>query len=111
MTIAKTVDQYLRRNDVEHFGLVNHEHSGCTSEAAQRSHVSSRHIAKGIVVKHDGGFALVVVPANCYVSVPRMRELFGEDANLATESELAPLFPDCDVGEDTDPCQSYESCL
>jgi Ala-tRNA(Pro) deacylase len=56
-------------------------------------------LAKVVVVRDGGWFAMAVVPASSYLDLPELRTLAGRPGlALASEAEFAPLFPDCDIG-------------
>jgi len=56
-------------------------------------------VAKTVVVKADGQFAMAVLPASRRVKVPTLRDsLRARHLRLATELEFRNLFPDSDVG-------------
>ena len=41
---------------------------------------------------------MVVVPSDYHVHLGKLHQLLEREVGLATESELAQLFPDCDLG-------------
>jgi Ala-tRNA(Pro) deacylase len=41
---------------------------------------------------------LAVLPASRHIRLPDLRQEIGEDVNLADESEIERLFPDCALG-------------
>jgi len=56
-------------------------------------------VAKTVIVKADGEFAMAVLPASRRVKVPTLRDsLRARHLRLATELEFQTLFPDSDVG-------------
>src|SRR5215472_12565950 len=56
-------------------------------------------VAKTVIVKADGEFAMAVLPASRRVKVPTLRDsLCARHLRLATELEFQTLFPDSDVG-------------
>jgi Ala-tRNA(Pro) deacylase len=62
-------------------------------------HVSGKEIAKVVIVKIDGQFAMAVVPAPHKIDLERLREASGaKRVELASEKEFQNLFPDCEVG-------------
>ena len=71
-----------------------------TSQAtAQHTHTPGREFAKTVVVRVDGRFAMAVLPAHRRVDLEKLRKwLNAREARLATEEEMARLFPDCEVG-------------
>lgn len=98
MTIPKTVTDYLDQNDVMYGVVVHPLREGSSMETAQAAHVSGEKIAKGVVLKDARGYVLAVVPATHVVEVEKVKELIGRDVELATEADLAKLFPDCAKG-------------
>jgi Ala-tRNA(Pro) deacylase len=71
-----------------------------TSQAtAQHTHTPGKEFAKTVVVWVDGRFAMAVLPAHRRVDLEKLRKwLNAREARLATEAEMARLFPDCEVG-------------
>jgi Ala-tRNA(Pro) deacylase len=97
MSIPCTLESYLKEQCID-FTLVRHPHTGASMYTAQAAHVPGDHLAKGVVVNQDGRYLLVVVPADYHVHLGRLQQHLGEPVGLATESELAGLFPDCEPG-------------
>jgi Ala-tRNA(Pro) deacylase len=97
MSIPCTLESYLKEQCID-FTLVRHPHTGASMDTAQAAHVPGGHLAKGVVVNQDGRHLLVVVPADYHVHLGRLHEHLGEPVGLATEAELAGLFPDCEPG-------------
>lgn len=68
-------------------------------QAAQASHVPGRAFAKAVIVNVDGKVQMAVLPATERVDLRRLQECLGaKKVRLASESEFAPLFGDCDIG-------------
>jgi Ala-tRNA(Pro) deacylase len=89
---------FLRENAVEYVSI-NHPPGYTAQEIAALAHIPGREMAKTVVVKVDGRFALVVVPANYKVDMKLVQDVCGADsAELATEDEFRELFPDCELG-------------
>ena len=97
MAIAETVKNYLVQKAVT-YETLTHPHSGSSHETAEASHVREDHIAKGVIVKDDSGYAMVVVPAANYVEMKHVRKELDRELNLVAEEEFAKLFPDCEPG-------------
>ena len=63
------------------------------------THVPGRMWAKTVVCLADGEPVLAVLPAHYAVDIGQLRQLVGATAlRLANEVELAPLYPDCELG-------------
>jgi len=97
MAIADTVKNFLENNLVEYY-LVPHPHTGSSHETAEATHVDEDHIAKGVMVKDEAGYAMIVLPAVYYVEMKHVHKELGRDMELVEESEFARLFPDCEPG-------------
>lgn len=68
-------------------------------ELAHVDHVPERNVAKTVVFLGDEVFAMAVLPADEIVDLDRLRRALGlSRLRLATEEEVAKLFPDCEVG-------------
>ena len=97
MAISQTVKSYLDEKSV-HYELKPHPHSGSSHETSLASHVSEDHIAKGVIVKDETGYVMVIVPADNYVEMKHVRKELGRELDLVEEHEFAGLFPDCEPG-------------
>jgi Ala-tRNA(Pro) deacylase len=112
MSIAATVQQYLNEHAVD-YTLIPHSHTGSSHETADSSHVPEDHVAKAVIVKDNAGYVMVVVPASHWVEVKHLHQELDRDLQLATETELARLFPDCEPGAvpPLGPAYNLETCL
>jgi Ala-tRNA(Pro) deacylase len=98
MAVVECLRRYLAENGVA-YEVAAHPERYTAQEVAAASHVSGKAVAKVVMVKTRGGFAMAVLPAACRVAVQRLRDLLGDPAaSLASESEFSNLFPDCEAG-------------
>jgi Ala-tRNA(Pro) deacylase len=97
VTISSTLNEFLNQQKVA-FELIPHPHTGSSMDSAQQAHVPGNRLAKAVVLKGDGNYSMVIVPSVEHVDLAVLREQLGTGLELATESELGELFPDCDVG-------------
>lgn len=74
--------------------------TACTAQGlAAAMHVPGREVAKCTVVKVDDRFGMAVLPAPRRVNLDALRTMtHSGSVALATEVELADLFPGCEVG-------------
>lgn len=84
-------------------GVPYEKHSHPTTYTAQAlaevEHVSGYAVAKPVVVKGATGFTMCVLPAPRHLNLERVAAALGEPSvRLATETEMANLFPDCELG-------------
>jgi Ala-tRNA(Pro) deacylase len=92
------VQEYLKDKNVT---FVTHEHMPAytAQEVAASEHVSGNMLAKAVVVKADGDFAICVLPASFKLDMEKVgRELGAREVCLADEAEMAELFPDAEIG-------------
>ncbi len=98
MTIAARFEQYLENEGVA-FEIIDHPLAFTAQEEAAASHIPGRNWAKTVEVLLDGQPAICAVPATRRLDLDKLRKLTGaEVVQLASESELGELFPDCDLG-------------
>jgi len=90
--------EYLDRNQVEYV-LIRHSPAYTAQTIAASAHVPGKELAKTVMVKMNGEFAMVVLPASNHIHFERLQTAAGtEDIALADEQEFLDLFPDCEVG-------------
>jgi Ala-tRNA(Pro) deacylase len=95
--LEKLRDLFARHG--AHYELVMHPLAYTAQQAAEAAHVPGHEFCKSVVVYVDDSPAMLVLPAPHIVSLEAVRsELGARHVRLATEPELADLFPDCDVG-------------
>jgi len=98
MAVVERLRRFLDEQGVS-YEVAVHPERYTTQEVAAASHVSGRALAKTVMVKTGGGFAMAVLPAACRVSVQRVRDLLGDpEAAIAAEPEFRGLFADCEAG-------------
>jgi Ala-tRNA(Pro) deacylase len=97
MAMAKTLQKYLKDADCR-YKLVNHPHAGSSMKTAEVAHVPGDALAKGVVLKDEAGFLLVVVPSDYHVEIDALNTLLGRRLTMAAEDELSEIFPDCEPG-------------
>jgi len=98
MAIVKRLKEFLEKEGVA-YRVTPHVEAFTAQETAAAARISGKALAKVVVVKWGGTFALAVLPAACKVSTEHLRGILGTpDVGLAKEAEFVPLFPDCDAG-------------
>jgi Ala-tRNA(Pro) deacylase len=81
------------------YEIYNHRLSFTAQETAQSLHHSGKEIAKVVILKAKGSFAMAVVPGNRMVSLRKARlALAARDVSVASEKEFSAFFPACEVG-------------
>lgn len=94
---VKMLKDFLENHKIKYVATT-HSPAFTSQEIAAAAHVSGRQLAKTVIVKADGKFAMVVVPANSQINFAKLKESIGTMADLATESEFKDKFPGCEVG-------------
>src|SRR5205814_6415992 len=98
MPYSTKLQQFLEKNQIA-FKHTVHPLAYTAREVASAEHLPARDVAKVVIVSSDGGYRMVVLPANRVVDLSELRTGLGvSHARLATEKELGDLFPDCDLG-------------
>ena len=81
------------------FTETTHPAAFTAREVASAEHLPAREVAKTVVLFGDGGYHMIVVPANKLVDFQEVRLAIGlTHVRLATEEELSKLFRDCELG-------------
>jgi Ala-tRNA(Pro) deacylase len=98
MSGKERLERYLQENGVP-FVEQHHRTAFTAQDVAAAEHVPGQRVAKGIVVFADGQPRLMVVPAARRLHLEHAAEAAdARELRLASEQELAPLFPDCELG-------------
>jgi Ala-tRNA(Pro) deacylase len=96
MTIAVTLQRYLDQNVT--YETIPHKPTMTSAGSAHASHIAADKMAKGIVLRRNGGYMLAVLPASHHIRLDELRRQVGDDITLANEDEIARLFRDCARG-------------
>ena len=98
MSIPQRIREYLDSQKVPH-DWVHHPQAFTSQELAHSLHVSGKHLAKTVVLDGDGRLLMAVLPASHRLNLQDLRESVEvKELGMLPESELAKLFPDCELG-------------
>jgi Ala-tRNA(Pro) deacylase len=98
MAIPSSISSYLEQHGV-HYSVIEHPIAYTAQQEAAATHVPGREWAKAVVCIVDNQPTLAVLPADHLVDFNRLRAACGgTTVRLATETELRPLYSDCEVG-------------
>ncbi|MCI0429845.1 MAG: aminoacyl-tRNA deacylase [Rhodospirillales bacterium] len=97
MTVAPRVLRYLENKGIL-FDVVAHPRTVSSSRSAQAAHVPGDRLAKTVVVHHELGYLLAVVPSTHRIELGTLQAVVDRRLGLATEREIETLFDDCDLG-------------
>lgn len=98
MPILRKLRSFLNDAGVR-YEVLTHPRAYTSEGVAAAQHVPGRELAKVVIVKSGGGFAMAVLPATSRLDLHKLGELAGDPhVVLATEDDFAGLFPGCEVG-------------
>lgn len=98
MPLYERLRSFFDANHAEYSASV-HQKAFTAREVALAEHLPPREVAKTVVLFGDTEYHMVVIPASKLVDFQELRPALGlTQARLATEDELARLFPDCELG-------------
>jgi Ala-tRNA(Pro) deacylase len=97
MPVQKLKD-YLDEHDVQYV-TISHSPAYTAQRIAEMTRIPGKELAKTVIVKIDGQYAMAVLPASHRVDLEHLtRALGADDVVLASENEFKRLFPDCELG-------------
>jgi Ala-tRNA(Pro) deacylase len=95
---AKKLKDFLDKNKIKYVSI-HHSMAHTASEIAASAHVKGKNLAKTVIVKLDGKFAMAVLPSKFHVNLERLRTASKSGSvELAAEGDFAREFPGCDEG-------------
>jgi Ala-tRNA(Pro) deacylase len=106
MTIAPTVTRFLHQANVP-YDVKRHTVAASSRDTAEAAGVGADSLVKGVVVKDDARYAVVLLPAAMHVELGAVRRAFGHQCGLATEGEADRLFGDSANGAVPPIAQAY----
>lgn len=97
MAIAKRLRWYLDHCGVP-YEVLPHPHSDSSTQTARQARVPAERLAKPVLLEDETGYVVAVVPASRRVDLRSLGEQLHRELELAHESEIVELFPDCEPG-------------
>src|SRR5262245_60410047 len=98
MAILASLQRLLDGNHVP-YEVHSHRSAMTAAELAAADHVPPSEVAKTVVLRSGERCLLAVLPATRHLDIKTLRTLADDPKlRLATESELAGLFPGCELG-------------
>jgi Ala-tRNA(Pro) deacylase len=97
MTIATRLKNYIESAGVSYDSLL-HQRTSTSRQSAIAAHVPGSTLAKTVVVHHELGYALAVVPSTHRVELGTLQDIMDKRLGLASEDEAGSLFEDCEIG-------------
>ncbi|WP_425905443.1 aminoacyl-tRNA deacylase [Nitrobacter sp. TKz-YC02] len=96
MTIAPTLQKYLDQTVT--YEQISHDPTMSSTRTAEACNVPGDYLAKGVVLRRNGGYLLAILPASHHIRLSTLEMLLGDKVALASEDEIAQLFCDCERG-------------
>ena len=97
MVMANTLLSYLAQNGVA-YDTLHHRPTRTSMNSSVAARVPGDMLAKSVILEDDSGYLMAVIPANRHVKIGKLNHVLDRHMGLATESELARLFADCELG-------------
>jgi Ala-tRNA(Pro) deacylase len=95
---VKKLREFLDSKGIKYM-TISHSSAFTAQEIAASACVPGKELAKTVIVKIDGKFAMAVLPASCRIDFELFRKDVGATkVELASEHEFQDMFPECDVG-------------
>ena len=92
------LEEFLKDHNVR-YEKHTHPVAYTSQQLADAEHVSGYMVAKPVIVKGASEFAMCVITAPAHLDLKRAAEALNEkEVRLATEPEMADLFPGCELG-------------
>ncbi len=93
-----SIEEFLEQQRIP-FSTFAHRPAFTAQEEAAASHVHGWNWAKTVVCMADGQPILAVLPAPYVIDFEQLRRVAGATVvRLASEKEMAALYPDCELG-------------
>jgi Ala-tRNA(Pro) deacylase len=92
------LDDFLDNHHVP-FERLHHRPAYTAQRRAQQLHVRGKEVAKSVLLRTDQGYVLGVLPADHRIDREAARCCLGSEwVEMASETEIEQLFPDCERG-------------
>jgi Ala-tRNA(Pro) deacylase len=98
MAMMARLREFLETNHVA-YQLHGHRRAFTATGVAAADGVPQSEVAKVVMLRSARHYLMTVIPACRRLDLERVREITDEpDLEMASEAELAELFPDCETG-------------
>ena len=95
---VKRLKEFLDGHDIKYVSI-SHSPAYSAQTIAESAHIPGKELAKTVIVKINDEFAMVILPAPYRVHLGHLKAaVSASHVELATETELENLFPDCERG-------------
>jgi len=95
---VKKLKKFLDSHAVKYISI-SHSPAYSAQTIAESAHIPGKELAKTVIVKINDKFAMAVLPASYRVHLGHLKvALSASHVELANETEVENLFPDCERG-------------
>ena len=95
---TEKLKKFLENHDVKYVSI-RHPPAYSAQTIAELAHIPGKELAKTVIVRINDKFAMAVLPASCRVHLGHLKvAVSASHVELATETEVENLFPDCERG-------------
>ena len=95
---VKKLKEFLDTYHVKYV-TITHSVAYTAQGIAALTHIPGKDLAKTVILRVDGEFAMAVVPASVHVDLRALKEASGaKEVVLATERDFKSRFADCETG-------------
>lgn len=98
MTLSRKLQRFLDSAHVS-YEVLHHPEAYTAQEIAGVQHVPGRNVMKSVILNVDGKKMMFVLPAIHLLDLSKLKNMLNaNNVSLATEEEVAQLFPDFEIG-------------
>ncbi|MCW8418897.1 YbaK/EbsC family protein [Fluoribacter dumoffii] len=96
--LSSSIKNYMKSHNIP-YKTISHPRAYTASQCAQGAHIKGDHFAKSVVVKRDGKFVLVAIPANIRLNLEHFKQkTHAKHVEIPQEWEFQNQFIDCEIG-------------
>jgi Ala-tRNA(Pro) deacylase len=98
MSVSSRIENYLSAARVN-YQLISHRHTDSALNSAHSAHVPEKKVVKCVLLHNclNDNYSMALLPACNKLNTDWLLS-YEQDLELASESDIAPQFPDCDIG-------------
>ena len=98
MSVSARIENYLSSAHVN-YHLISHKHTDSALNSAHSAHVPEKKVVKCVLLRNrlNDNYTMALLPACNKLNMDWLSS-YEKDLELATESDIAPQFPGCDIG-------------
>ena len=90
MTIATRLKDFIDRKGIS-YDTVAHHRTSTSRQSAIAAHIPGSIVAKSVVVHHELGYALAVVPSTHRIKLGTLQDVMDKRLGLASEDEVTVI--------------------